>query len=468
MAVNVFITNTNVSNISRNDILDWVNNSLKVNYTKVEQLGTGAAYCQLMHMMWSHCIPLRKVKFNSKLEHEYVSNFKQLQNSFHVMGVDKIVPVDKLLKMKFQDNFEFAQWFKKFFDMNYNGLGYDPVTARGGKNEGEPVNWTAHTPRSTRQSEKQVTITSRQHSHTKEDSHIRVSSRQLEDIKDSLLELQLTIQTLTKEKEFYLKKLRDIESYCQDHEDLAVIQSVMEILYATEVTAPDKSASRRLELHSNSHIPVALKGSSSPSTTRTTTATVINQDNNDINININISIDKNENDNIESNVDIEGTVDHTETSDLTHSIATSDLTQTSDTDHTVDSQVTLSEISELGDFSDSTVRTRDDRTSDDGDIDADNDVFDRDNLPLDSVISTRDIHEVEGETCDLDLDTQGTSDGTSDNHANTSSDVHADSDKVDAIHDVDNDVEPDKDDTDDSEEDIFYDFDSDQSNAPSE
>ncbi|XP_046563974.1 microtubule-associated protein RP/EB family member 3-like [Haliotis rubra] len=86
MAVNVFITNTNVRNISRNDILDWVNNSLKVNYTKVEQLGTGAAYCQLMHMMWSHCIPLRKVKFNSKLEHEYINNFKQLQNSFHVMG----------------------------------------------------------------------------------------------------------------------------------------------------------------------------------------------------------------------------------------------------------------------------------------------------------------------------------------------------------------------------------------------
>ncbi|XP_046563973.1 microtubule-associated protein RP/EB family member 1-like [Haliotis rubra] len=393
------------------------------------------------------------------------------------MGVDKIVPVDRLLKMKFQDNFEFAQWFKKFFDMNYNGLGYDPVTARGGKNEGEPVNWTAHTPRSTRQSEKQVSITSRQNTRTKEDSHIRVSSRQLEDIKDSLLELQLTIQTLTKEKEFYLKKLRDIESYCQDHEDLAVIQSVMEILYATEVTAPDKSSSRRIELQSNSHIPVALKGSSSPSTTRTT-ATVINPDNNDININININIDKNENDNIESRIDIEGTVDNTETSDLTQSIATSDMTHTGDTDDTADSHVTLSEISELGDFSDSTVRTKDDKTSDDGDTDADNDIFDRDNVPLDSVLYKHDISlltDEESETSGLDLDTQASSedvrndlehsrssDGTSDHHAITSSDVHVDSDNLDAIIEVDNEVEPDQDDTDDSEEDIFYDFESDQ------
>lgn len=43
------------------------------------------------------------------------------------------VPVEKLLKAKFQENFEFLQWFKKFFDANYDGHEYDAVAARGGE-----------------------------------------------------------------------------------------------------------------------------------------------------------------------------------------------------------------------------------------------------------------------------------------------------------------------------------------------
>ncbi len=52
------------------------------------------------------------------------------QASFKKMNVDKIVPVDRLVKGRFQDNFEFIQWFKKFFDANYNGQHYDPVASR--------------------------------------------------------------------------------------------------------------------------------------------------------------------------------------------------------------------------------------------------------------------------------------------------------------------------------------------------
>lgn len=41
--------------------------------------------------------------------------------------------MDKLVKGKFQDNFEFVQWFKKFFDANYDGKDYDPMEARQGQ-----------------------------------------------------------------------------------------------------------------------------------------------------------------------------------------------------------------------------------------------------------------------------------------------------------------------------------------------
>ena len=40
--------------------------------------------------------------------------------------------MDKLIKGRFQDNFEFLQWFKKFFDANYQGQEYDPMAARDG------------------------------------------------------------------------------------------------------------------------------------------------------------------------------------------------------------------------------------------------------------------------------------------------------------------------------------------------
>ena len=94
---------------------------------------SGAAYCQFMDMLFPGSIALKKVKFQAKLEHEYIQNFKILQAGFKRMGVDKIIPVDKLVKGKFQDNFEFVQWFKKFFDANYDGKEYDPVAARQGQ-----------------------------------------------------------------------------------------------------------------------------------------------------------------------------------------------------------------------------------------------------------------------------------------------------------------------------------------------
>lgn len=35
-------------------------------------------------------IPLKKVKFSTKLEHEFIQNFKILQGSFNKVGADKV------------------------------------------------------------------------------------------------------------------------------------------------------------------------------------------------------------------------------------------------------------------------------------------------------------------------------------------------------------------------------------------
>lgn len=43
-----------------------------------------------MDLLFPGCIGLKKVKFQAKLEHEYIHNFKVLQASFKRMNVDKV------------------------------------------------------------------------------------------------------------------------------------------------------------------------------------------------------------------------------------------------------------------------------------------------------------------------------------------------------------------------------------------
>jgi hypothetical protein len=41
-----------MAGVSRTDLLQWLNDLLQINYTKVEQCGTGAAYCQIFDSIY--------------------------------------------------------------------------------------------------------------------------------------------------------------------------------------------------------------------------------------------------------------------------------------------------------------------------------------------------------------------------------------------------------------------------------
>lgn len=90
MAVNVYSTNVTSENLSRHDMLAWVNECLQSSFGKIEELCTGAAYCQFMDMLFPGSVQLKRVKFKTNLEHEYIQNFKILQASFKKMSVDKV------------------------------------------------------------------------------------------------------------------------------------------------------------------------------------------------------------------------------------------------------------------------------------------------------------------------------------------------------------------------------------------
>ncbi|CAF1064178.1 unnamed protein product [Rotaria sordida] len=264
-AVNVYHTSVTTDNLSRNDILQWINTALEANFTKIEDLCTGAAYCQFMEMMFPGAIGTRskRVKWNTKLEHEYINNFK-------------IVPVEKLVKGKFQDNFEFVQWFKKFFDANYTAAhDYDPVAARDGQPLGNgktsgagsgirappasrppppppapvrsvpPVTRPPVTTKSMQQHQQKISPSTHRPvgvGHHVDPHHVLHSNEniRLQHEIDALQEIvqqhAVQIAGLEKERDFYYQKLRDVEVICQEPEceTLSPIQKVLEILYATE------------------------------------------------------------------------------------------------------------------------------------------------------------------------------------------------------------------------------------------
>ncbi|EDW48533.1 microtubule-associated protein RP/EB family member 1 [Drosophila sechellia] len=118
----VALTSVNAENMSRHDMLQWVNNMVQGHFKKIEELCSGAAYCQMMEMIFPNCINLKRVKMTAKLEHEYLHNLRLFQEAFNRLKLDKTVPIDRLIKGRFQDNFEFLQWFKKFFDSQAPGL----------------------------------------------------------------------------------------------------------------------------------------------------------------------------------------------------------------------------------------------------------------------------------------------------------------------------------------------------------
>jgi len=281
MAVNVTYTSGGSDNLSRHEILTWVNDCLQAQFGKIEELCTGAAQCQIMDMLFPGSVAIKRVKFDTKLEHEYIQNFKLLQASFTKLNVDKALPVERLVKGRFQDNFEFMQWYNKFFMANYDGSPYNAFDVRGGIPLGAggskaPMGNGMHKTSQTRGSRAGLEGPARAHSaatgrtvrnpggpggrlsasgpartsqsrlngrstSASASSHggARISQEmaaQLEELTAELVEMRLSIEGLEKERDFYFGKLRDIEVVIQESADASdpFACKVLEVLYATE------------------------------------------------------------------------------------------------------------------------------------------------------------------------------------------------------------------------------------------
>ncbi|XP_017074091.1 microtubule-associated protein RP/EB family member 1 [Drosophila eugracilis] len=242
MVVNVYSTNVSSDNRSRYEMLSWVNKTLQTNLSKVEEMCTGAAYCQLMDMLFPKSLPVRRIKFISNQEHEYFQNFKLLQASFNKLSVDKVVPIDRLVKGRFQDNLEFLQWFQKFFEANYKGRSYNPIIVRQGLDMGICSGLVSSKSQKISKGPRETP----EEPSTKSAEEAAKADTEKEAIEKEFLKLSNELKiyceytsTMEKEKEFYSTKLRNIKTLCQnskvsDNRLSLILGQIIHVIYADQ------------------------------------------------------------------------------------------------------------------------------------------------------------------------------------------------------------------------------------------
>ena len=93
----------------RRELLDFFNELLQLNLTKIEQTASGAVACQLCDYIFPGSVPMNRVNWEAKSDYEYIQNYKLLQVAFTKNRVQRHIDVDKLIRAKYQDNLEFCQ-----------------------------------------------------------------------------------------------------------------------------------------------------------------------------------------------------------------------------------------------------------------------------------------------------------------------------------------------------------------------
>ena len=257
--------------VGRNELIAWVNALLDLRLTKVEQCASGAVYCQIMDAAhWSGhgegVVPMRRVNFEAKSEHEFVQNYKVLQLVFETLHVAKNVEVQKLIKARPLDNLEFLQWMKRYYDTATGGAGVENSTydaeerracARGGAEYAGARKASVTSERAGHRGgngrargSRATTATTApvaHHSSTTTTSGAGVTSgtnarsmtgsgASAREMTETNTALALQVERAEQEREFYFEKLQDVEYVCQrpEFENNPLKNVVERILYHTD------------------------------------------------------------------------------------------------------------------------------------------------------------------------------------------------------------------------------------------
>ena len=163
-------------------------------------------------------------------------------DTFTRHNIDRPIPVEALIKCKMQDNLEFLQWSKRFWDQYFPGGEYDAIARRkasGAPSTGPPS--TAPRTATTNSSSARRGVTPTTGAARNKSTASSGSSAVL---MNENAQLKETVTGLERERDFYFSKLRDIELLVQqameakpdlEKDDESLEKQIQNILYSTEV-----------------------------------------------------------------------------------------------------------------------------------------------------------------------------------------------------------------------------------------
>jgi len=245
----------------RKELLDFFNDLLELNLTKIEETASGAVACQITDYIYPGSIPMSRINWDARSDYEFVQNYKLLQAAFKKYKIERYVDVEKLVKAKYQDNLEFCQWLKAFFDQSGAFReDYNPVAARSRGKGGKKVNqarnkMTGSVRTNTRPETKRPTGTASSGSSRvikgskgKSSNHVTQAvladaelMKQNSELTAKVDLLERNMMEIETERDFYFEKLRDVEIVLQVHKEAnpenrdseAMVEKVFKLLYAT-------------------------------------------------------------------------------------------------------------------------------------------------------------------------------------------------------------------------------------------
>jgi len=270
--------------VGRAELLEFFNSLLGLNLQKIEQTATGAVACQLTEYIFPGSIPMSRVNWEARSDYEYIANYKLLQNAFTKHNVQRHVDVNKLIRAKYQDNLEFCQWMKAFFDQTgahreeYDGKAVR-ARGKGGKKynqqqqnvKGPPTRSgsrgragrvvppsrpvTTTTARGGRSSSPQKKAPLRENNRlisnsaspelVKKNKDLEAKNADLQaknaEMETKMEDIETAMVELEKERDFYFGKLRNVELMLQVQQDKnfegadldSIVEKIFKVLYAT-------------------------------------------------------------------------------------------------------------------------------------------------------------------------------------------------------------------------------------------